>query len=194
VQGGGHLLTGHECSHLAPFSDRAAVFSEKGRTWRQVPSDYAGSTGHFGGRNLRSTRSSPDLRLASAPTGSRDLPRGATISTAPAPHVDGDPLWGLVRSRRRGPLPDANSWPTPRPRLMANGRIFACFARLAGVGPLDARREWPKKCLRSPVRGSDVVSLSLAARREAGRGLGLSLRLTEPARTRTRCRPRDSRK
>jgi len=24
-----------------------------------------------------------------------------------APHVDGDPFWGLARSRRRGPLPGA---------------------------------------------------------------------------------------
>ena len=29
------------------------------------------------------------------------------ICRAPAPHVDGDPFWGLVRSRRRGPLPGA---------------------------------------------------------------------------------------
>jgi hypothetical protein len=39
----------------------------------------------------------------------RDLRFGwrARISMAPAPHVDDDPLWGLVRSRRRGPLPGA---------------------------------------------------------------------------------------
>ena len=29
----------------------------------------------------------------------------ARISMAPAPHVDGDPSWGLARSRRPGPLP-----------------------------------------------------------------------------------------
>jgi hypothetical protein len=28
---------------------------------------------------------------------------GSTICMAPAPHVDGDPAWGLARSRRRGP-------------------------------------------------------------------------------------------
>ena len=32
---------------------------------------------------------------------------GSRTGTAPAPHVDGDPFWGLARSRRRGPLPAA---------------------------------------------------------------------------------------
>src|SRR6266568_8406767 len=32
---------------------------------------------------------------------------GARISMAPASHVDGDPFWGLVSSRGRGPLPGA---------------------------------------------------------------------------------------
>jgi len=31
------------------------------------------------------------------------------IYMAPVPHVDGDPFWGLVRSRRRGPLPGART-------------------------------------------------------------------------------------
>jgi hypothetical protein len=54
-----------------------------------------------------------------------------------APHVDGDPFWGLARSRRRGPLPGAHH-PAPlrvqcRVQSAARRRRTSTFPRLVAT-------------------------------------------------------------
>jgi hypothetical protein len=63
----------------------------------------------------------------------------ATISTAPAAHVDGDPFWGLVRSRRRGPLPSAQS---SRPLVSTVSSGSSLMSQYARFGRARAARAW----------------------------------------------------
>jgi len=78
---------------------------------------------------------------------------------APASHVDGDPFWGLVRSRGRGPL--ANRAGTERltelAGLVENGRLR--IPKLT-VYPLDRAGEALAEQAERHVQGKMVIAMA----------------------------------